>query len=60
MPNVVCPVFKYRASDGKMSHTGMHLGNGVILHCTSKGGVKYGSLSDTTWTHYAIPKNLYT
>ena len=60
MPNLVCPVFKYRASDNKMSHTGMHIGDGVIIHCTSNGGVKYGDLSDTTWTHYAIPKGLYT
>lgn len=60
MPNLVCPVFKYRKSDGKMSHTGMHIGDGVIIHCTSNGGVKYGDLSDTTWTNYAIPKNMYT
>lgn len=60
MPNVVCPVFKYNSSDGKMSHTGMHLGDGIILHCTTKGGVKYGSIADTSWTHYAIPKGLYT
>lgn len=60
MPNLVCPVFKYRASDGKMAHTGMHIGDGVIIHCTSNGGVKYGDLSDTTWTNYAIPKGLYT
>lgn len=60
MPNLVCPVFKYRKSDGKMSHTGMHIGDGVIIHCTSNGGVKYGDLSDTTWTNYAIPKGLYT
>ena len=59
MPNVVCPVFKYNASDNKMSHTGMHIGDGIILHCTKNGGVKYSSLSDTTWTHYAIPKGLY-
>ena len=60
IPNLVCNVFKYRESDGKMSHTGMHIGDGIIIHCTSNGGVKYGSLSDTTWTHYAIPKGLYT
>ena len=60
MPNLVCPVFKYMASDGKMAHTGMHIGDGVIIHCTSNGGVKYGDLSDTTWTNYAIPKGLYT
>ncbi len=60
MPNVVCPVFRYRASDGKMAHTGMHIGNGVIIHCTENGGVKYSSVSNTDWTHYAVPKGLYT
>ena len=60
MPNLVCPVFKYHADDGKMAHTGMHIGDGVIIHCTSNGGVKYGDLSDTSWTNYAIPKGLYT
>ena len=60
MPNLVCPVFKYRQSDEKMSHTGMHIGDGVVIHCTSNGGVKYGDLSDTSWTNYAIPVGLYT
>lgn len=60
MPNLVCPVFKYKEDEKKMSHTGMHIGDGQILHCTSNGGVKYGSLSDRTWTHYAIPKGMYT
>ena len=56
MPNVVCNVFKYR--NGKMSHTGIHIGDGNIIHCSTT--VKNGSLTDTTWTHYAIPKGLYT
>lgn len=60
MPDLVCPVFKYRQSDGKMSHTGMHIGGGTIIHCTSNGGVKFGSTADSTWTHYAIPKGLYS
>ncbi len=60
IPNLVCNVFKYRESDGKMAHTGMHIGDGIIIHCTTNGGVKYGSLSDTSWTHYAIPRGLYT
>jgi peptidoglycan hydrolase-like protein with peptidoglycan-binding domain len=38
----------------------MHIGDGVVIHCTSNGGVKYGDLSDTSWTNYAIPKGLYT
>lgn len=60
MPNLVCCVFKYHEEDGKMSHTGMHVGDGKILHCTSNEGVKWGSMTDKSWTHYAIPKGLYT
>ena len=60
MPNVVCCVFKYRESDRKMSHTGIHIGDGAILHCTENGGVKYGSLEDRSWTNYAIPRGLYS
>ena len=60
MPNLVCCVFKYHEEDGKMSHTGMHVGDGKILHCTSNGGVKWGSMTDKSWTHYAVPKGLYT
>ncbi len=56
IPNVVCCVFKYR--DGKMSHTGMHIGDGIIIHCSTV--VKMGALSDTTWTHFAVPSGLYT
>lgn len=58
MPNVVCCVFK-RNGD-KMAHTGLHIGDGAILHCTENGGVKYGSLEDRTWTHYAVPRGLYS
>lgn len=60
IPNLVCPVFKYNKSENKMSHTGMHIGDGVIIHCTTNGGVKYGSLSDKSWTNYAIPKGMYS
>lgn len=56
MPDVVCCVFKHK--DGKMSHTGMHVGGGKIIHCS--GEVKTGKTSDKGWTHYAIPKGLYT
>jgi len=40
-----------------MSHTGLHIGDGLIIHCS--GEVKYGSTDDTTWTHWAIPIGLY-
>ena len=62
MPNVVCSVFKYDAANKNMKHTGLHIGNGVIIHATGvkNGEVIYGAVSDTTWTHFAIPKGLYT
>lgn len=56
MPDLVCCVFKYR--DGKMQHTGLHIGNGNIIHCSTI--VKRGKITDSGWTHYAIPKGLYS
>ena len=59
MPDVVCCVFQYNR--GKMQHTGLHIGGGVIIHCAyNDAGVQYGNISDTAWTHYAIPAGLYT
>lgn len=50
----VCCVFK---QDGKkMSHTGLHIGGGQIIHCS--GEVKRGKTTDRGWTHYAIPNGL--
>lgn len=54
MPDVVCCVF--RQKDGKMEHTGMHIGGGTIIHCSVN--VQRGSV-DKSWTHYAIPAGLY-
>lgn len=56
MPNVVCCVFKYNGN--KMIHTGLHIGDGKIIHCSCD--VETDTLANKTWTHYAIPKNLYT
>lgn len=56
LPNCVCCVFKQKGN--KMSHTGLHIGDGLIIHCS--GEVKYGSIDDTTWTHWAIPLGLYS
>jgi len=56
MPNVVCCVFKYSSKSGKMEHTGLHIGNGKIIHCSN--GVQTGKTTDKGWTHYAIPKSL--
>lgn len=55
MPDVVCPVFKRTGST--MAHVGMHIGGGEIIHCSA--GVQTGRVTDSGWTHYAIPAGLY-
>ena len=55
MPDVVCCVFK--DVNGTKEHTGMHIGGGIIVHCS--GTVRTGKTSDRGWTHYAIPTGLY-
>ena len=56
MPDVVCCVFQRR--NGRMQHTGLHIGGGKVIHCSN--GVQWGDTSDKAWTHYAIPAGLYT
>lgn len=56
MPDVVCCVFRRR--NGRMQHTGLHIGGGKVIHCSA--GVQWGDTSDKAWTHYAIPAGLYT
>ena len=56
MPDVVCCVFQRR--NGRMQHTGLHIGGGKVIHCSA--GVQWGDTSDKAWTHYAIPAGLYT
>lgn len=55
MPDVVCCVFQRR--NGRMQHTGLHIGGGKVIHCSA--GVQWGDTSDKAWTHYAIPAGLY-
>ena len=52
----VCCVFKDK--NGTKTHTGMHIGGGQIIHCS--GTVKRGKTSDSGWTHFGLPKGLYT
>ena len=52
--NTVCCVFQQK--NGKMEHTGMHIGGGQIIHCS--GEVKYGKVTDRGWTHFAIPNGM--
>lgn len=56
MPDLVCPVFMRK--DGKCSHVGLHIGGGVIIHCS--GEVKYGKVTDKGWTAYGIPATMYS
>ena len=54
---LVCCVFKRK--DRKMSHTGMHMGGGEIVHCSTT--VKTDALPGRpAWTHWAVPAGLYT
>ena len=57
MPNVVCCVFQKNNDTGKMAHTGLHIGDGKIIHCAVN--VQNGDISNKAWTHYAIPNGLY-
>lgn len=52
----VCVVFMWDNENQCMSHTGLHIGGGVIVHCS--GEVKYGRITDKGWTHYAIPNGM--
>lgn len=54
MPDVVCCVFVDKK--GTKEHIGIHIGGGKIIHCS--GTVKYGSMSEKMWTHFAIPRGL--
>ena len=57
---LVCVVYKRR--DTKMSHTGMSMGDGSggVIHCstTVKRGNAYAD--NPKWTHWGIPKGLYS
>ena len=56
MPNEVCLVFI--AEGDKMSHVGIHVGGGRVIHCSKY--VREGKVPDKNWgwSHWAIPKGL--
>ena len=56
LPSSVVACVFYNKGD-KMNHTGFHIGDGKILHCS--GEVISGKLADRIWTHYAVPVGLY-
>ena len=51
IPETVCCVFMRNGK--KMSHTGLYVGNGRIIHCS--GEVKEGRITDRGWSHWAVP-----
>lgn len=59
MPDLVCCIF-VKKSNGSLSHTGLHIGGGNVIHCSVE--VKRDTISggSNAWTLYAIPKGLYT
>jgi hypothetical protein len=54
MPDCVCCVF--RKNGNSMEHTGMHIGGGTVIDCST--GVS--SVGMRGWTHYGIPVGLYS
>jgi len=54
LPDLVCCVFV--KSGSKMIHTGMHIGGGVVIDCSTGVTVK----STKGFTHWAVPVGLYT
>jgi len=58
--NLVCAIYKHK--DGKMSHTGLSMGDGAggVIHCSTT--VKRGNVNTDrpAWTHWGIPRGLYT
>jgi len=52
----VCLVFI--ANGDKMDHVGIHVGQGIVIHCSVY--VRKGKVTDKNWgwSHYAIPRGL--
>lgn len=58
--NLVCAIYKHK--DGKMSHTGLSMGdgNGGVIHCSTTVNRGNVNTDRPAWTHWGIPKGLYT
>lgn len=57
--NKICCLYRWTGS--VMQHTGVYLGNGYFIDARgSSTGVVKTKLEKYPWTHYAIPKGLYT
>lgn len=58
--DLVCCVYKRK--EDKMSHAGMSMGdgNGGVIHCSTTVKRSNVDTDNPKWTHWAIPKGLYS
>jgi len=57
MPERPCVVFVQKGST--MSHTGIYIGGGAVIHASGHNSGVIDSPMPRSWTHYAIPIGLY-
>ena len=55
----ICLVFR-KDEDGKMGHVGVYMGDGTAIHARGHAsGVERNGITESRWTHWAIPSGLY-
>lgn len=54
-------VYRKDEKENIMQHTGIYLGDGTVADCRSKSqGVVHQDISKYNWTHFLIPKGIYS
>lgn len=58
--DALCLIFR-QDTPGKMGHTGVHLGDGTVVHAKGhdRGVVRESLQENACWTHWGIPEGLY-
>ena len=57
----VCILYREAPTANPMQHTGVYLGDGHVMDARgSASGVVYSTLESYKWTHWAMPKGLYS
>lgn len=57
--NRVCMLYQERGDSNPMGHTGVYLGDGMVVDARSHAaGVKYGTVESHKWTHWAILRGM--